>query len=124
MVVLILCATTCDASSTGESAADAGGQRVAPSPERDGDRRPRCSLSNEAAEEPTSQATAEELAAASVGVDQLDNVTSNRQMATVCGQTLEVWRVSGSLPNGDDVTVLVGYSTGVVVKGLISGPGD
>jgi hypothetical protein len=83
-----------------------------------------CSVPTEPAEEPTSQVKAEGLAAGSFGPDQLDNVMSNRQMATVCGERLDVWRVTGSLPNGDDVTVLVDSSTGVVVKSLISGPGD
>jgi len=105
MAAGLLLMSACDGGERSSSAT--AGQRVAPSPDLGMGSRTPCTIPTERAEAPVTEDYAERLAAQSLGVDTLEDAAATRQAATVCRQSLKVWRVSGGLPNGDDVVSLI-----------------
>ena len=131
MAVALLVPSACGAEEPGsppagpyEPGSSPAGESVAASPDPGNGSGTRCSIPTERADEPVTQEHAERLAARSVGVDALEDVAATKQAATVCGRSLEVWRVSGRLPNGDDAVSLIDVRSGTVVKSAISGGSD
>jgi hypothetical protein len=100
--------------------ADSRVETVAPTRGHPGDSD--CTITTPSTPQPVTSEEAEQIAAKTFGEETLDGAKVAAETRTVCGQELEVWVVTGTLPNGDAATAFVVRSTGQVVHGAISGP--